>query len=219
MLVSIPRVRVSVCKQARRHARSFQVLVRSHRVCCSVCSIVCIHNDLRTHTHAHPARTLDAAGAPTTTAPRGCGPGPDDADGARRPDKGAARRVARRRWCACALCRDGRAARRPRDARACGADSCAPRQNHTREQRRDLVRKKESFARRKRDQMQRGLAWRKVESCFMDMEIAWQHQDQARHVVWQRYLQLSQLAEVCYTRTHAHTHTYTHARTSTHAYV
>jgi len=73
------------------------------------------------------------------------------------------------------------------------------------------VRKKESFARRKRDQMQRGLAWRKVESCFMDMEIAWQHQDQARHVVWQRYLQLSQLAEVCYTRTHAHTHTYTHA--------
>ena len=44
--------------------------------------------------------------------------------------------------------------------------------------------------------MQRSLAWREVESRFMDMEISWRHQDQARHVVWQRYLQLSMLAEV-----------------------
>lgn len=44
--------------------------------------------------------------------------------------------------------------------------------------------------------MQRSLAWRKVESRFMDMEISWRHQDQARHIVWQRYLQLSMLAEV-----------------------
>jgi len=44
--------------------------------------------------------------------------------------------------------------------------------------------------------MQRSLAWREVESRFMDVEISWRHQDQARHVVWQRYLQLSMLAEV-----------------------
>ena len=59
-----------------------------------------------------------------------------------------------------------------------------------------LVAEKGAFYAKKRDHMRRGQAWRETESTFMDMEIAWRHQDQARHLLWQRFKQFALLSEV-----------------------
>ena len=61
---------------------------------------------------------------------------------------------------------------------------------------RALIAEKGAFYGKKRDHMRRGQAWRETESMFMDMEIAWRQQDQARHLLWQRFKQFALLSEV-----------------------
>ena len=61
---------------------------------------------------------------------------------------------------------------------------------------RALIAEKGAFYAKKRDHMRRGQAWRETESTFMDMEIAWRQQDQARHLLWQRFKQFALLSEV-----------------------